>query len=266
MPEEATPAVGEAMRHEIPAALHDAVSASFGAVAAVYALMLDEQPPVRERQLEAMRGALQPPLVEEVLRIRPLLEHVPPAARLMLVDVASPALRQMSPPQAEVFSRVLSALARVDGRVSVFEFALEKIVQHRLGTLLGTTRGRTTAKLDDVLTDVAVLLSALAHTGTPTTAEMQAAFRAGLRTLTTDDFRPVASTATDLDGVLDRIGEARPAVRARIVAACAETVLHDHAVTSSEGQLLRAIAIALDAPLPSFLPALDERALAHRGA
>jgi len=102
--------------------------------------------------------------------------------------------------------------------------------------------------------------------GTPTTAEMQAAFRAGLRTLTDADYRPTASTTTDLDGVLDRIGLARPEVRTRIVASCVETVLHDHSVTSAEGQLLRAIAIALNAPLPSFLPMLDERALAHRGA
>ena len=266
VPEEGSPAVGEAMRSEIPAELHEAVSTSFGAVAVVYALTLDVQPSVRERQMEALREALQSPLVEEVVRIRPALDGVPPATRLLLVDIASPALRQMSPPQAEVFSRVLAALARVDGRVSVFEFALEKIVQHRLGTLLGTPRRRTTATLDAVLTDVVVLLSALAHVGTPTTAEMQSAFRAGLRTLTTDDYQPVASTGTDLDGVLDRIGEARPEVRARIVAACVETVLHDRAVTSSEGQLLRAIAIALNAPLPSFLPVLDERALAHRGA
>jgi Zn-dependent protease with chaperone function len=266
VPEEGSPAVGEAMRSEIPAELHEAVSTSFGAVAVVYALTLDVQPSVRERQMEALWEALQPPLVEEVRRIRPALDGVPPTTRLLLVDVAAPALRQMSPPQAEVFSRVLAALARVDGRVSVFEFALEKIVQHRLGTLLGTPRRRTTATLDAVLTDVVVLLSALAHVGTPTTAEMQSAFRAGLRTLTTDDYQPVASTGTDLDGVLDRIGEARPEVRARIVAACVETVLHDRAVTSSEGQLLRAIAIALNAPLPSFLPVLDERALAHRGA
>jgi len=265
-PEEASPAVGEAMRHEIPADLHEAVSTSYGAVATVYALMLDPQAPIREQQMEVLRGALQPPLVEEVLRVRTLLDGVPPGARLLLVDIASPVLRQMSPPQAKVFSRVLAALARVDGRVSVFEFALEKIVQHRLGTLLGTPRARTTAKLDAVLTDVVVLLSALAHIGTPTTAEMQAAFRAGLRTLTADDYQPVASTATDLDGVLDRVGAARPEVRERIVVACAETVLHDRAVTSAEGQLLRAIAIALNAPLPSFLPALDERALAHRGA
>ena len=259
----ASPALGAAVRDEIPTALHEAVGTSFGAVAVVYALMLDAQPPIRERQVETLQKALTPPLVEEVLRYGSVLEDLPPAMRLPLVDVAAPALRQMSPRQAEVFSRVLADLARADGRLSVFEFALEKIVQHRLGTLLGRVRGRPTAKLGDVLADAVVLLSALAHAGTPTTAEMLAAFRAGLGLLTREDHRPVACTARDLDGVLDRIGAVRPPDRARIVAACVETVLHDRAVTQAEGQLLRAIAIALDAPLPAFLPELGARSPAQ---
>lgn len=262
-PADPSPAVGAALRHEIPTALHATVATPFGAVAVVYALMLDTQSATYDQQVAILRESLQPPLVDEILRIVPSLDAVPPAARLLLVDVASPALRQMSFPQAEVFSRVLATLARIDGRVSVFEFALEKIVQHRLGALLGSARTRTTAKLDAVLTDAVVLLSALAHVGTPTTAEMLSAFRAGLLTLTSDDYRPAPCTTADLDGVLDRIGTARSEVRERIVAACVETVCHDRAVTSAEAELLRAVAIALDAPLPSFLPRLDARVLAH---
>jgi hypothetical protein len=37
-------------------------------------------------------------------------------------------------------------------------------------------------------------------------------------------------------------------------------------VTSAEAELLRAVAIALDAPLPPFLPKLDARSLAQRSA
>ena len=256
-------AVGAAVIHELPDALHEAVASTFSAVATVYALMLDPETAIREQQEEILAEALAPALHAEVVRLQPLVAALPPEARLPLVDVAAPVLRQLSPAQAEVFSRVLAALARIDGQLSIFEFALETIVQHRLAVLLGTVRPQTGAGIEDVLSDAVVLLSALAHVGTPTTAEMLDAFRAGLRTLTREDFRPVACTAKDLDGVLDRIGAATLATRAQIVEAGARTVLHDRAVTQQEGQLLRAIAIALAAPLPAFLPQLDAASLSQ---
>ena len=258
-----SPAVGAAVLHELPNVLREAVGSSFSAVATVYALMLDPEPAICEQQEEILTEALAPPLRAEVRRLRPHVTALSPEARLPLVDVAAPVLRQLSPPQAEAFSRVLAALARIDGQLSIFEFALETIVQHRLAALLGTVRPRTKDGIDDVLSDAIVLLSALAHVGTPTTAEMQAAFRAGLRTLTASDYRPVACTAKDLDGVLDRIGAADVAARTQVVAASVQTVLHDRAVTQEEGQLLRAIAIALEAPLPPFLPKLDALSLSH---
>ena len=255
------PAVGAAVLDEIPGALREAVGSTFSAVATVYALMMDPEPSIREQQEEILAEALASPLRAEVVRLQPLVAALPPEARLPLVDVAAPVLRQLSPRQAQVFSRVLAALARIDGQLSIFEFALETIVQHRLAALLGTARPQTKADVEEVLSDAIVLLSALAHVGTPTTAEMQAAFRAGVRTLTTADYRPVACTAKDLDGVLDRIGAADVSARTQIVAACVQTVLHDRAVTQEEGQLLRAIAIALAAPLPPFLPKLDALSL-----
>ncbi len=257
-----SPAVGAAVLDEMPAELREAVGSSFSAVATVYALMLDVEPAIHERQWKTLGEALAPPLHAEVRRLQPAVAALPVEARLPLVDLAAPALRQLSPPQAKRFSQILAALARIDGRLSVFEFALETIVQHRLAALLGLPRARTNAGLDDVLSDATVLLSALAHIGTPTAAEMLAAFRSGLRTLTPADYRPVACTTKDLDGVLERIGAAGADVRAQVVVACVQTVLHDRTVTQEEGQLLRAVAIALEAPLPSFLPKLDALSLA----
>lgn len=255
--------VGETVVAEIPGALHDAVSTSFGAVATLYALMLDPEEAVRAQQLEALQEALATPLFAEVLKVMPDVAALPRDARLPLADLAAPSLRQLSPAQAERFAGVIGRLARADGRLSIFEFALETIVQHRLAHLLDAVPVRHRGTQEDILDDAVVLLSALAHVGAPTTAGMQAAFRAGLHVLTYADLRPVASTSKDLDGVLDRIGEAKDDVRAKVVEACVRTVLHDREVTRDEGHLLRAIAIALEAPLPPFLPRHDAASLAQ---
>ena len=254
-------AVGAAVLEEIPASLHEAVGTSFGAVAVLYALMLDAEESVRAQQAEVLREELATPLFGEVVRLMPEVGALAAGARLPLADVAAPALRQLSPAQAARFSEIIGRIARVDGRLSIFEFALETIVQHRIAHLLDERPRRQGAGLDAVLADAVVLLSALAHVGAPTMAGMQAAFRAGLATLTTADVRPVASTSKDLEGVLDRIGSAKAEVRAQVVEACVRTVLHDRTVTPEEGHLLRAVAIALEAPLPRFLPTLDALAL-----
>jgi len=259
----ARPLVGKVVAEEIPPSLHEAVSTSFGAVATLYALMLDPEEAVREQQIEALREELAAPLFAEVVRMLPTVGALPLGARLLLADVAAPALRQLSPPQAERFAAVIGRLARADGHLSIFEFALETIVRHRLAHALDAVPIRQTAGLGDVLDDAVVLLSALAHVGAPTTAEMRAAFDAGLAVLTRAERGPVASTAKDLDGVLDRLGAAKDEVRARVVEAGVRTVLHDREVTRDEAHLLRAVAIALDAPLPAFLAALDAEALAR---
>ncbi len=257
------PATGAVVLAEIPDVLHEAVSTSFGAVATLYALMLDPETAARDQQLDVLKDDLAAPLFAEVVRMLPEVSALNIDARLPLADVAAPALRQLSPAQAERFSEVIGHLARIDGQLSIFEFALEIIVQHRIAHALGTSPSRRNVELDTVLADAIILLSALAHVGTPTAAEMGAAFRAGLAALTRADYRPVASTSKDLNGVLDRIGAAKSEVRAQIVEACVRTVLHDRTVTREEGHLLRAVAVALDAPLPSFLPRLDALALAR---
>lgn len=262
---EAPPEAGEAVVAEIPEPLHDAVSTSFGAVATLYALMLDPDESVRAQQVEALQASLTTPLFAEVLKVMPAVSALPRDVRLPLADLAAPALRQLSPAQAERFAEVIGHLARADGRLSIFEFALETIIQHRLEHLLDATPVRPRGTKEDILDDAVVLLSALAHVGAPTTAGMQAAFRAGLNALTYAALRPVASTSKDLDGVLDRIGEAKDEVRAKVVEACVRTVLHDREVTRDEGPLLRAIAIALEVPLPAFLPRHDAAPLARAG-
>ncbi|MGB0564915.1 MAG: transcriptional regulator, partial [Spirulinaceae cyanobacterium] len=48
---------------------------------------------------------------------------------------------------------------------------------------------------------------------------------------------------------------ATPKLKQAIVAACAHTVLEDQQVTLREAELLRAVVIALDCPIPPFLDA-----------
>jgi len=67
-----------------------------------------------------------------------------------------------------------------------------------------------------------------------------------------------------LDAALDRLDGAVPPVKARVVAACAATVLYDGRVLPPEAELLRAVALSLGVPVPPILG--DDAAAAAAGA
>jgi hypothetical protein len=52
---------------------------------------------------------------------------------------------------------------------------------------------------------------------------------------------------------LDRFSIATPVVKKTFLDACARCVLHDEHVTLEEAELVRAVAYALEVPLPPFL-------------
>jgi hypothetical protein len=62
----------------------------------------------------------------------------------------------------------------------------------------------------------------------------------------------------DLGVALQRFSLATPRIKKTFLDACARCVLHDKHVTLKEAELLRAVAYALDIPLPPFLEAVDD--------
>ncbi|MEH2010420.1 hypothetical protein [Nostoc sp.] len=64
---------------------------------------------------------------------------------------------------------------------------------------------------------------------------------------------PLSCNFTELKKSIERLRLASPKLKQAIVDACAHTVLLDNKVTDSEADLLRAIAMTLDCPIPQFL-------------
>jgi hypothetical protein len=102
------------------------------------------------------------------------------------------------------------------------------------------------------------VLAALASAGSEKVEVITYAFRCGTFKLpgaTTQwvpDVPPDWSLAT-LPQHLERLRQAAPKLKQSVINACAHTVLLDSNVTAQEAELLRAVTIALDCPIPPFL-------------
>ena len=246
---------------KLPSALRDAVRDPSGACAVVFGLLLDRDAALRRRQLEELETAVDAPIHAETVKLSPALDQCPVEARLPLLDLALPALRRLSEPQYGVFRKAVERLIAADAKLSLFEFTLQRILLRHLEPHFHPSRPAAVAygSLRAVSRQASLLLSILAHAGQAQAERAAQAFAAGAGQLA--DTRAVASLLpfeqcglADLDRALAALVQAAPAMKRKLLEACAATIAFDKRVTIQEGELLRAISDSLDCPMPPFLP------------
>ncbi len=187
------------------------------------------------------------------------LEILPSNHRLPLLQIATPALRRLGPPARDRMLETLDELVHADGVVTPHEFALQKIVARTLGLAAAPREALQALAPAKVAPDLSIALSAAARIdhSDPVDAELAFARAAsefnGLQPPLA--YQPAEhSTLARLDLALDRLARTPAPFRKRILQALATALTADCTLSATEADLLRAIAAALDCPLP---PALD---------
>jgi hypothetical protein len=251
------------LQHSLPQALESAARDSLGASALTYALLLSLEPAAREKQLAELAAATSEQIRDETLRVWPDTHNVKVQTKIPLVDLALPALRQLSPAQFHQFRAAIHILVESDRQIDLFEFMLQKIVLRHLEPNFVSTPKKVTQFYDlkPLAGDCGVLLSALAYAGQEDSAQAEAAFARGAQLLSRiakNEIPLLPKADCDLprlDAALERLALAVPQIKKNVLNACAETVAADGIMQGHEAELLRAIADALDCPIPPFIPA-----------
>lgn len=250
-PEGADIARAAAAREALPAALLDAAREPSGARAVVYLQALARTDPVRRRQLNLLEHSADAGVRRELERLLRRAEPAGPAQRLALIEIAIASLRQLSPRQYSLFRSNFNEMIALDGKVSLPEWTLQKIVFHHLDAVFGLRRASAAGGkgLAGRRESAAVLLSVLARAGgrDPETALAAAAERLGM---------PLALLPAQeinyerLDRALAELGRLDPRRKPALLRACAACVAADGEVRPIEAELVRAIAAVLDCPMP----------------
>ena len=232
---------------------------------------LSTDPEERARQLSLLATRPDSLCHQEVPDLGRWVAGLDTGLRLPLLDLAVPALRALNASQRQALLEDVRQLVASDRLVSVFEFALMKVLTVRLAPAAEHARRQTIQyrAITGVLPQCRVLLSALARAGARDSASVRRAFEAGWRKLGgppvpvadgdgdrggTGLLTGAASGLNALDQALDKLARAAPIVKERVLDACARCVLADGSVTVKEAELLRAVADVLGCPLPPFLP------------
>ncbi len=238
----------------LPDDVNDAVRTPAGAVACVYALLQDGDATVRARQLAGLKGQVTDEVWAQMNALSAPLTALGPGSRLPVADLCVVALRSLDAAAYADFSRNVAAMVSADEQVDLFEYALQRMLKRNLlphfeKVAAPAIRHTSLAPLQDACS---ALLSSLAHWGADETGDAERAFRAGADALA----MPLPLMALDacglnaVDTALDAMLAASHAVRKRILDACVHCVASDNRVTVEEAELIRAVADALECPMP----------------
>jgi Zn-dependent protease with chaperone function/tellurite resistance protein len=234
----------------IPAPLRAAARDPFGARAVIAALLMDPDPAIRARQ-RATLGELDAGLAIETERLALAMDPAPSDARLAALDLALPALDDLSPAQGHGFAKALAALCEADGAVTPFEQAVRRAAQRRLGRR-GAPPAPRVRRPEDASMECLELLSAIAWAGGRDARAAEDALRTGLRALGLDTaWRLLPRDRLDraaFDRALGRLDLASFGLKRRILDAFVAAARVDGTVTPGETAVLRAIATALGVP------------------
>jgi Zn-dependent protease with chaperone function len=247
-------------QEDIPESLRVAAQEPFGARAVIYALLLDPRPDVRELQQARLQEAAPPRDFAETVRLAGEVQALPDRYRLPLVDLAMPALRQMSLGQYQEFRAQVETLIRADNRLSLFEYVLRCMLHRHLDAQFYRQPApqQVWKSPHQVAGPMGTILSLLAWEGTPEPGPAAQAFAAGMEAFLggKSTHRLLSREECNLsrfDEALRSLNKAVPDVKRQVVVACASCVLADEQVTVRELEVLRAICDRLDCPMPPLL-------------
>lgn len=250
----------QSLLSEMPTVIQDARE-PYGARAVIYCLLLSQAPPVRQQQLAQLRQRADKDVYALMISLMPRIGDLDIKFRLPILDIAIPALKQLSHSQYLAFKEKLLCLIRADFKVDLFEWSLQKILFRHLDGHFQRPSPAAARRADpaQLTREFGIVLSAMAHAGAPNQGSAQNAFDAGVQSLATKGLatKGLALLAKDqvcvaeMDQALGKLEQLAPAEKSRLLTACAASTWHDHSATPQEIELLRAFASVLDCPMPA---------------
>ena len=244
------------MLSALPNELIEAAGNTFSARAVIYFLLLSKDAQIQQQQIDYLMQHTDDGVAAVTLRLSSFQSVMRDEYRLSLVNLALSSLQHLTADQYQRFVSNIDALIRVDNKIELFEWALQKIVRHALAHKFAPKQNtRPRYKSFSAVSDACILLlSILWYAGrnddTQREAFQQVLGELGLQGELLDRS---AISLQQFDAALDTLNALYPLKKPQLLKACAKVIALDAHVTAIESELFRAIAEILDCPMPPLL-------------
>jgi len=246
-----------ALVRSIPNGIRLAMMDRNGAQATLFALLISRDCAVRDGQLAAVNK--HAPLIAP--RVAELEEQVRPLERNLYTPIAALAinsLKNMSEEQYRIFVAVLKNLIEADNQIDLFEYLLQRMVRRALEPrFTGNAQPkRAIRSIGPVAAECAVVFSVLVWESAESPQQASNLFSKAAVFFQGTPFELVPReecSLQTLDAALERLDQLTPPLKKQLLSGCIAIVFADGVVTVSEAEYLRAIAEALECPIPPVM-------------
>ena len=234
--------------------IQDQARSTDGSPDVILALLLDESSDL-DKQSSIIRAAVGAQRFEGVLRHRELMGSNFAGNRLQILRLALSGFRALESTQQRNFLVLVRELCLLDGKLNLFECVTIAMLESQLSSSRGRPV-RAPLGANQLPRDLSVLVSALSYAGSSNVKLAKVAFDCGFAALGGQFDRGVRFLPPDecqsefVLAVLKRLRDLSGEKHQRIVEACVAVILSDSTVTTGETELLSAVCMVLEAPLP----------------
>jgi Zn-dependent protease with chaperone function len=240
---------------EIPDDLIDAAHEPFHSIALIYALLLVSNNKALNEVPDWSRSLFTDDTIREISLLLPHLVNGKREWALPLAEISIPALRQMSASQYGLFRQNLRNIIDHDDKVSLFEFSIEKLIEHRLDQHFKNEKSPKIKHhhLKPLGKELSVILSSLANTSD---SDQKSAFQTGVTALnktapeTVQYLPPSDYTFNDINDALKEFARSANPVKRYLLKSMVNCVMADDTLSLDELELLRAMAEVIGTPIP----------------
>ncbi|MBL1351886.1 MAG: M48 family metallopeptidase [Zetaproteobacteria bacterium] len=238
--------------HAIPKRLRDFAHDPYSARAMAYTMLLSTDKMVRKQQWACLEKKADRNVMREMLDMNHLMGALPSHLRLPLLDMLMPALKTLSQAQYQQLIANIRLLIQADHQVSMFEYALHRILlRHLKPTFEGVHDVQVRYQdIKQVAASCSCILTMLIRYGQHDQPEKLLADVSQDLLGEAMPWPPVRLLQMKYLGrSISQLEQASPEIKQALLTACVDVIFADGICNEHEMEGLRAIADGMDCPI-----------------
>lgn len=245
-----------AVHQAMPDTLTAAVQQPESALSMMLALALSLEPALQPAQRHIVADAFGDDVQRTAQAQAADLAKLSPIARLPLVSLAFPALKQLPDGRQQTLLRVLDALVKVDGRVDLNEYCLARLLRIQLQEARQPRRAPIDGlkKLPACRGSVILVCTIVASAGCSDEAGARRAWLLAMQQAFPGEAiewaPPPAAWQAPFERALDDLDGLNPVAKELVIQSLLSAIQADGVVSVEEAELLRVICASLHCPVP----------------
>lgn len=240
----------------IPNALHEMIHTSLGAQSILYCLLIPKDSKQGKHSLMLLKDHIDSAQLAQVNDNLQAIHQLGSRLRLPLIDLATSPLKKLDFKDRKTFLHNINMLIKADNKVTLFEYTVLTLLKKHLGAHSGRADKVRFRSFKPILNELNILMSILIHISGESEAEKTALHHRAMSSFINTPLplleRPACNIQV-LDLALNKLDQLNPILKKNVLSACADCVLNDGIIQVQEAETLRAIASALNCPMPPLL-------------